>query len=225
MLLDYEFQEDEEATCVACVRPKDSSRDVFVTGSGTLLNGEIISKRGRLVIFRSTDDHAASFQQAAELSLAGAPYSVASLADGHVVAAVNASVHLHLLSVSDGSGELAISELAQWGGSFLAQSLAVRGQHILVGDALRSVTLLECVKQPSGTLTLNEVAREHSANGIMSVQFIDDDHYIAVDLNLNLFTMSKAPTGGPNAGKLQLEGLFHLGEMVTKIVPGRFFLP
>lgn len=226
VLLDYELQEEEQGSAVAVVQTATSGQDLFVIGCSTLLPGESLSQRGRLVVFSPTED-GTGFTNVAEREVSGTPFAIGALSDGLFAVTVNASIQLmRIQEASSDDSSWTLSELDTWGGSFIATTLATRkspqGDQLLVGDALRSVTLLKLVKsEATGKALLNEVAREHTSQGIMAVQFIDDDHYIAADLNLNVFTMSKSAAAQPNSVKLQQDGLFHLGEIVTKFSQGR----
>lgn len=122
-------------------------------------------------------------------------------------------------------------ELASWGGTFLATSLTAKGNLLLVGDALRSVTLLRFEKesQSNGMPALWEEAREFTANGVMALDLLSEDSCIAADMDMNLFTMRRSEGQGssgvaqPNGKKgqtLQQAGLFHSGEVITRIKPG-----
>ena len=108
--------------------------------------------------------------------------------------------------------------LAKWGGTFLATSLVSSGNHLLVGDALRSVVSLQ-VSEDGRKLIEN--ARENTTYGIMSLQMMSDDKHIAADQDMNIFTMTKTASA-PNSVDQVLKpaGLFHLGEIVNKIQHG-----
>lgn len=88
----------------------------------------------------------------------------------------------------------------------------------MVGDALRSVVLLQLSEDGKSIV---ELARENTAYGIMSMQMLSQDSFIAADQDMNLFTMQKTATA-PNSKDMVLKpaGLFHLGEIVNKLHPG-----
>lgn len=175
--------------------------------------------------FASSSNGNEPFAQLAEVDVSGTPFAIAQLDHGLFAATVNAQVKImelrENLPSDQADGAWRLEEATKWGGSFISSCLAARGSQVLVGDALRSAVLLKVERQSDRSVTLYEVAREHTCHGLLSVQFIDDDHYIASDHNLNLFTMSRAPTSQPRIQKLQQEGLFHIGEIVTRIAPGK----
>ena len=113
-----------------------------------------------------------------------------------------------------------LQQLCSWGGTFLATTLTAREDELLVGDALRSAILLRV--SADGT-ALTEIAREHSAHGIMALESLSASHFIAADQDLNLFTMTKSETqsGLRKDVSLQPAAMFHLGEVVTKFQHGK----
>lgn len=223
VILDYDLQDEEQGASVAVLRTPEHAQELFAVGCSTLLAGQSLAQSGRVIIFAPSED-GGTFVPATEIEVLGTPFAIGALSNGLLAVTVNASLQLLGVSTPINSQPWTISEVDKWGGSFIATTLATRGDQMLVGDALRSVTLLKCIQGASGKTLLTEVGREHTSQGIMAVQFLDDEHFIAADLNLNLFTMSITSRAAPNSKSLQQEGLFHLGEIVTKLHPGALVL-
>ena len=73
--------------------------------------------------------------------------------------------------------------------------IAVRGDFILVGDLMKSLSLLQCSGGVSGLAgnppAIMELARDCAANWMTSVAFLDDDTYLGSENSLNLFVAQK----------------------------------
>ena len=81
-------------------------------------------------------------------------------------------------------------------GHILALYLKAHGDNVLVGDLLRSVTLLQ---YKANETTLEEVARDYNSNYMRAVEIIgDEEHFLGADDSGNIFTVrrqSDAATG------------------------------
>lgn len=62
------------------------------------------------------------------------------------------------------------------------------GDFILVGDLMRSITLLQH-KQMEGSF--EEIARDYEPKWMTSVEIIDDDTFLGAENNFNLFVCQK----------------------------------
>ena len=71
----------------------------------------------------------------------------------------------------------------------------MRGDFILVGDLMKSLSLLQCSGGVSGSAgnppAIMELARDCAANWMTSVAFLDDDTYLGSENSLNLFVAQK----------------------------------
>lgn len=73
-------------------------------------------------------------------------------------------------------GMLMIKEEDRHQGCILGFRIALRGHFILVGDLLRSVTVLTC-KLVGRTYRLKEVAKDHDLTSVMAMKLFDDKTY------------------------------------------------
>lgn len=69
------------------------------------------------------------------------------------------------------------------------------GDFILVGDLMRSITLLQH-KQMEGSF--EEIARDYEPKWMTSVEIIDDDTFLGAENNFNLFVCQKDRFVGKN---------------------------
>lgn len=125
-----------------------------------------------------------------------------------------------------------ITAVAEWGGAFVALALVSTGPSqttLLVGDALRSVSVLHFTTTPA--YALEETARDYDAHYMSALDAIGDgeeDELIGAETDHNLFTLRKEKTGGTTRSiavddtALAPRGVFHLGEMVSKFRRGEF---
>ena len=100
-------------------------------------------------------------------------------------------------------------------GHILVLYLKAHGDLILVGDLLRSVTLL-LYKASDGTL--EEVARDYNSNFMRAVEVMgDDEHFLGADDNGNIFTVRRQTDAATDElrSKMECQGAFHLGDNIN----------
>lgn len=62
------------------------------------------------------------------------------------------------------------------------------GDFILVGDLMRSITLLQ-YKQMEGSF--EEIARDYEPNWMTAIEILDDDNFLGAENSYNLFIGQK----------------------------------
>lgn len=135
------------------------------------------------------------------------------------------TLHTQVEVYSVDASTLALSSAASWGGSFISLNLVSCADNtLLVGDALRSVTLLKFTSSPP---KLEEVARDYSARYMSAVEsLVGTTEYLGAETDLNLFTVQKENVTNTRSMveeyALAPRGVFHLGEMVSKFAHGSF---
>ena len=100
-------------------------------------------------------------------------------------------------------------------GHILALHLKVRGDFLLVGDLMRSMSLLQF--KPA-TSTIEELARDYNANWMTAIEMFDDDTFIGAEHTNNLFTVKRAADAATDEERARLDtvGEYHLGEFVNR---------
>jgi DNA damage-binding protein 1 len=97
--------------------------------------------------------------------------------------------------------------------------LATRGDFIVVGDLMKSVSLL--LYKPVGSI-IEEIARDYNPNWMTAVEILDDDTYIGAENSYNIFTVRKNSdaTTDEDRGRLEVVGEMHLGEFINRFRHG-----
>lgn len=103
----------------------------------------------------------------------------------------------------------------------LALSLDTRGDKVLVGDLMRSMSVLRMTNQDP--LKLDLLAVDSKPAWMTAVKFVNDYTYIGADDRNNIFTLAldESQNNNGNISKLQLKGGFHVGSLINCFRPGR----
>jgi len=226
----------EEAQSLTLAHASDSGEALFIVGTTRApASSDREPSEGRLLVLRAVVDAAdaqggGALEQVSVTQVGGCPYAVVALslaagAQGYVATAVNSQVGVWALG-ADGS----LSLSATWGGAFVAYTLAAGEDEgtLVVGDALRSVTLLRYTAPASPPMQgrLDEVARDYRSRYMLGVApLAGGSELLGAETDLNLFTLTRdegAAREGRlgDAGVLEARGQWHLGEMVSRFRPG-----
>ncbi|KAL8286521.1 hypothetical protein RQP46_004538 [Phenoliferia psychrophenolica] len=236
VLTDLTLLEEEEGQSI-CVLTVGTDK-CYAVGTTFVRPGETEPSAGRILIItqQGTDR---TFHQVASHNIKGCPYSIVEPSPGHLAAAINSqarplsvlsyfivtypfSTQVMAYTIND---EYSIKPVATWSGAFIALNLSACGNNtLLVGDAMRSVTLLRLGTTP---YVLEEVARDYRALYMAAIAPLGtNDEFIGAETDLNLFTVQKenVTTARSMADEhaLSPRGVFHLGEMVTRFCSGSF---
>lgn len=98
-------------------------------------------------------------------------------------------------------------------GHVLALTLATRGDMIIVGDLMKSVT---CLFYDPINKQLADHARDYDTHWMTAVESASSQVFIGADNNYNLFALQK----DPDSKKLLPCARFHLGDMVNRFRAG-----
>ncbi|GMN54597.1 hypothetical protein TIFTF001_023722 [Ficus carica] len=169
---------------------------------------------GRILVFMVEDG---KLQLVAEKETKGAVYSLNAF-NGKLLAAINQKIQLYKWMLrDDGSRELQ-SECGHHG-HILALYVQTRGDFIVVGDLMKSISLL-IYKHEEGAI--EERARDYNANWMSAVEILDDDIYLGAENSFNIFTVRKNSEGATDEerGRLDVVGEYHLGEFINRFRHG-----
>lgn len=148
----------------------------------------------------------------------GAVFTLAAL-KGRLVAGINSK--LQVFKWADGSNNISIPELkSECGhhGHLLALLLKSRGDVLVMGDILQSITLISFNDDSS---KLEEVARDFTCNYMRAIEIVDDNTFVGAEDNGNLFFVHRDPASkASESGRLEISGEFHLGELVNAFKHG-----
>ncbi|URE33533.1 DNA damage-binding protein [Musa troglodytarum] len=192
----------------------DDNNAYYCVGTAYVLPEENEPSKGRILVFVVEDG---KLQLIAEKETKGAVYSLNAF-NGKLLAAINQKIQLYKWMLrEDGSRELQ-AECGHYG-HILAFYVQTRGDFIVVGDLMKSISLL-LYKHEEGAI--EELARDYNANWMSAVEILDDDVFLGAENNYNLFTVRKNSDAATDEerGRLEVVGEYHLGEFVNRIRHG-----
>ena len=211
------------------------SRALFVVGTAVADPNDAEPKRGRLLVYEIENSSDGTNKQlpraVCETVVKGAVHDLAPF-NGNFVCCVNARVLVFGLQ-RQSDGTLKLRELASHHGHILSLALAPIGDFIVVGDLMKSISVLQLenananagdadgdvsmVDTESAELRLSEIARDFNSNWITAVAALDADAYIGAENSFNLLLWkrnSDAATDDERA-RLLIAGEFHSGESIN----------
>lgn len=192
----------------------DDNNFYYCVGTAYVLPEENEPTKGRILVFAVEDGR---LQLIVEKETKGAVYSLNAF-NGKLLAAINQKIQLYKwMTREDGSHELQ-SECGHHG-HILALYTQTRGDFIVVGDLMKSISLLVYKHEESA---IEELARDYNANWMTAVEMIDDDIYVGAENSYNLFTVRKNSDAATDEerGRLEVVGEYHLGEFVNRFRHG-----
>ncbi|KAL0819945.1 hypothetical protein ABMA28_007945 [Loxostege sticticalis] len=206
----HQLMPNEFAMSLVSCRLSDDPNHYYAVGTAIVNPEESEPKQGRLLLFHWTEG---KLIQVAEKEIKGACYAMVEF-NGKLLASINSTVRLFEWT-SDKELRLECSHF----NNIVALYLKVKGDFILVGDIMRSMSLLQ-YKQMEGSF--EEIARDHSPNWMTAVEILDDDTFLGAENNFNLFICQKDGAATTDEDRQQLEnmGRFHIGDMVNVMQHG-----
>ncbi|KAG9120684.1 hypothetical protein FRC07_003723 [Ceratobasidium sp. 392] len=200
----------------------------ILVGTGTIHVGENEARNGRIMLFKA-DAKTRTFKLENKKDVEGQVSSIKQFKQ-RIIAAVNDRVLIFNLE-NDG-GILSIGDpLAKWERAYSIETIVIRGDTIVVGDKLRSVSVLrvfekfadapgevgedemEIVEQKPVSVELQTVAMDMSAVWPCAVEALDDGKtIIAAQLDGNILTWEL------DEGRLEARAAFYVGEIINKFV-------
>jgi len=176
--------------------------------------------KGRLLVFQVTSRR---LQLISEKEILGAAYCMLPF-DGKLLVGVNAKVHLFSWSDKESSSShsgRSLTSLCSHHGHVLSLFITSRGEDILVGDLMRSITLLRYKPLEQ---RIEEVARDYNPLWVTAIDIMDNGIFLAAENSHNLvaFTASSVHSGkiGDEEDRLLTVGEYHLGDFVNKFTRG-----
>ncbi|VDM75949.1 unnamed protein product [Strongylus vulgaris] len=164
---------------------------------------------GRLLVFESgKGSERTHLRLVHEKEIRGAPFSMDVL-NGKLIVAINSSVRLF-----EWTSEKELRLECSHFNYITALFIKVKGDQVLVGDLMRSMTILNYKAVES---TFEEVAKDFRGMWMSAVEFIDAETALGAEAAHNLFTC-EIDRGADNADekrRLAEAGMFYLGEMVN----------
>lgn len=201
----HQFLQNECAISIVSTRLGDDANTYYVVGTCFVNPEEKEPSLGRIIVFQWSDS---KLQQIAEKEIKGAPYALAEL-NGKLLAGINSAVRLY-----QWTAQRDLNTECNYFNNILALHLKTKGDFVLIGDLMRSITLL-VYKQMEGTL--DEIARDYQPNWMTAVEILDDDVFLGAENSFNLFVCQKDPAATSEEDRMLMDqcAAIHLGEFVN----------
>ncbi|XP_026675017.1 DNA damage-binding protein 1 isoform X2 [Ceratina calcarata] len=177
----------------------------YVVGTALIHPDETEPKMGRILLYQWSDG---KLTQVAEKEIKGSCYSLTEF-NGKLLASINSTVRLF-----EWTAEKELRLECSHFNNIIALYLKTKGDFILVGDLMRSLTLLQ-YKTMEGCF--EEIARDYNPNWMTAIEILDDDTFLGAENCFNMFVCQKdsAATSEDERQQMQEVGQFHLGDMVN----------
>ncbi|KAI9016775.1 CPSF A subunit region-domain-containing protein [Hyaloraphidium curvatum] len=187
---------------------------VFVVGTAFADPSEDEPQKGRIIVLEVVNK---SLRVVAQAEVKGAVYSFAPL-DGHFAAGINNKIYVYRPEIP-ADGPASLVQVCGHHGLVIALTMASRGPYLLVGDLMKSLSLL-MFRSEQGKLEL--VARDADTNWITAAGMLNDDVFIGADNSFNLFTLRRNTdaTRDEERRRLELVGEYHVGGNVNRFQKG-----
>ncbi|XP_050465445.1 DNA damage-binding protein 1 [Cataglyphis hispanica] len=195
----------EYALSLISTRLGEDPTSYFVVGTAFINPDETEPKMGRILLYHWSDG---KLTQVAEKEIKGSCYSLVEF-NGKLLASINSTVRLF-----EWTAEKELRLECSHFNNIIALYLKTKSDFVLVGDLMRSLTLLQ-YKTMEGSF--EEIARDYNPNWMTSIEILDDDTFLGAENCFNLFICQKdsAATSEDERQQMQEVGQFHLGDMVN----------
>ena len=199
---------------------QDGDASYFVVGTAFCLPGEQEPAKGRILVFQLTEQK--KLAKVTELDVPGAVYTMSPFQEGKLLAGVDSKLQVYTWSVVEADGSRTLRRECGHHGHIIVLYIAVRGDFVVVGDLMKSVSLLH-YKPPGsdgssdGGGSIEEVAKDFDANWMTAVSTIDDHTFIGAEHEYNIFTVrtNNDATSDEEKKRLEVVGVFHVGEFIN----------
>ncbi|XP_017785317.1 PREDICTED: DNA damage-binding protein 1 [Nicrophorus vespilloides] len=199
----YQLMQQEYAMSLISCRLGEET--YYVVGTAMLNPEESEPKQGRLLMFQLADN---KLTLVSDKEIKGSCYSLAEF-NGKLLASINSTVRLF-----EWTAEKELRLECSHFNNIISLYLKTKGDFILVGDLMRSMTLLQ-YKTMEGSF--EEIARDYNPNWMTSIEILDDEVFLGAENNFNLFVCQKdsaAPTDDERS-QMQVVGQIHVGDMIN----------
>eukprot|EP00727_Mastigamoeba_balamuthi_P002002 m51a1_g118 putative dna damage-binding protein 1a (1114) ;mRNA; f:362128-365815 len=223
---EYRLDQHEMGTSALSMRFTGDEQSYFIVGTAYIAPAEAEPSKGRLLVFRvaSIPGGGRKLSLVAEKEVKGAVYSMDDFG-GRLLAGVNARVNVFAWSDAPSGGESSkyqksLTAHCGYHGHILALYVAaVRGDFAVVGDLMKSVSVL--AYRPAEQ-RLEEVARDVNPAWMTAIHALDDDTYIGAENSYNFFVLQRnlGAATEEDRGRLETVAEFHIGEFVNRFRAG-----
>jgi DNA damage-binding protein 1 len=161
----------------------------------------------------------------------GAVYCISSLPGRYLAAGINNRVFVFGIPDTTDTENFAstresnqkLEQICSQSGFILALYVDTRGDFIIVGDLMKSVTIL--LFHP-GNKSIELIAKDPAPSWVTSVAAFDDDHVLATDADCNFYVAKRNHINGSNPDddlkrkRLEVVAEMHTGDFINRIRAG-----
>nr|VZI48110.1 unnamed protein product [Spirometra erinaceieuropaei] len=170
----------ETAISIASINLEAKNTVVYAVGTALIVKGEYEPTKGRIHLFR-WDPENSRLETLLVHDVNGAVYRIIDF-NGRILAGISSSVRL--FDVKDDSLRLASS----FNENITVLFLRSKGDFVLIGDLMRSLTLL---LYKSNMNNFETVGRHRCPRWTTSVEILDDEHFLAAETEGNIFVVAR----------------------------------
>ncbi|EDW14370.1 DNA damage-binding protein 1 [Drosophila mojavensis] len=201
----HQFVPPETISALMSAKLGDDPNTYYVVATSLVFPDEPEPKVGRIIIFHY---HENKLTQVAETKVDGTCYALVEF-NGKVLAGIGSFVRLY-----EWTNEKELRMECNIQNMIAALFLKAKGDFILVGDLMRSITLLQH-KQMEGIFV--EIARDCEPKWMRAVEILDDDTFLGCETHDNLFVCQKDSAATTDEERQLLPELarFHLGDTIN----------
>lgn len=202
----HRLMPQEFAMSLVSCKLGDDPATYYVLGTAFVYPDDAECKLGRLLMFQLSDGNKLS--NISEKEVKGACYSLAAF-NGKLLACVNSTVRLF-----EWTAEKELRLECSYFNNVVALYIKTKGDFVLVGDLMRSITLLQ-YKTMEGSF--EEMARDYNPNWMTAVEILDDDVFLGAENSFNIFVCQKDSAATTDEDRVQMQevGRFHVGDMIN----------
>ncbi|GIL77367.1 hypothetical protein Vretimale_2808 [Volvox reticuliferus] len=220
----------------------------FLVGTAFVVPDEAEPARGRILVLEhvlGAGTGQSTIRLVTEKEVKGSVYNVIPFVKDKILVSVNSKVTVYRWVVRNNGGggttagaaastgagggagsggsHVELASECSYSGNILALYLATRGNLIVVGDLMRSVSLLSYNVEQGA---LEHRAADYNSGWTTAVEALDDDTYTYADNLLNLVVVRRNAESATDEerARLQVVGEFHTGTFINRLRHGSLLM-
>eukprot|EP00042_Codosiga_hollandica_P058516 m.883598 g.883598 ORF g.883598 m.883598 type:complete len:1092 (+) comp59884_c0_seq2:68-3343(+) len=184
----------------------------FVVGTAIVNSQEDEPSVGFISVYSVVD---ARLHLEFTIETAGAPNTISPFRDG-IAVGVRSKLVYYKFTNTDSNKQL--KSVASFTGHVMVLFSKAIGNHVLIGDLMRSVSLLNFDETKSA---FEMIGLDHNPNWMTAVTLLPNDVCLGCESSFNLFAcMINEPVEGDKTRQMEICGQFHLGDFINALHPG-----
>lgn len=217
------FQPNEKVSALCPVLFGDDPQEYLAVGTAFVLEDEPEPLQGRLLLLQvsKNGDGKVCCTETAVLHVPGAVYSLVPF-ESMLLGSVNNRVCIWAKTdwLEGTRKHYQIREVCYYMGGIIALHLQAAGNHVLIGDVMRSIALLRYDAQESSLML---VASDEQSAWTTAVEIAGGNNFLMTDDRCNMYMLGQDESSSKSQ-RLHRLGEFHAGEFVNHLKCGNFGL-